>query len=97
MRLERAFPSEQGVDIGSLSLGFMDAGHSVSSSLGIDNINRRNEERLRLLEKVENTREDELTKLDDLLFSYLNDNKASDRMDMPMSRGGKPTMNAIYE
>jgi len=63
---------------------------SVASSVGIENINRRNEERLRLLDKVENTPQDELTKLDDLLFNYLNENKAE-----PEIQRGK-AKNAMY-
>jgi hypothetical protein len=84
-KLDTAFPGAP-ADFGSLSLGTADLGTlSVASSLGIESINKRNEERLRMLEKVENTPQDELTKLDDLLFNYLNDNKAKDRA--PLSRG----------
>jgi hypothetical protein len=74
LRLDKAFPGAPPQDIGSLSLGTANLS-AASESIGIADINKRNEDRLRLLEKVENAPQDELTKLDDLLFGYLNENK----------------------
>lgn len=73
LKLDYAFPAYPDDGPGTLSLGTLDPSVSVASSLGIENINRKNEERLRLLEKVEHGSTNELGKLDDLLFGYLND------------------------
>ena len=88
--LDAAFPTIPAKESGLVSSSIDPGMLSVASSVGIENINRRNEERLRLLDKVENTPQDELTKLDDLLFNYLNENKAE-----PEIQRGK-AKNAMY-
>jgi hypothetical protein len=72
---------------GNLELGTLDPPTTISSSIGVDHIDRKNEERLRMLERAEQgLKKDELAKLDDLLFSYLNENK-KDHTYIPASRG----------
>ena len=47
--------------------------HTANSSIGIDNVNKRNEHRLKVLDRFDSNPGDELNKLDDMLFKYLED------------------------
>ena len=84
--MDAAIPSLPAGNEGSLSLGAVDPGISLSSNTGISNINAKNDARLRRLEKFENTPNDEVSKLDDLLFDYLNEN--AEKQGHPQSTGG---------
>jgi hypothetical protein len=54
-----------------------DTFRSASSSLGVDNLLRKNEERLKALDKINPEAKDELNKLDEILFKFA-ENKEKD-------------------
>ena len=64
MRLDTIFPSLPD------SNSNYDTYRSASSSLGIDNILKKNEERLKALDKFDPDTHDELNKLDQILFKF---------------------------
>lgn len=64
LRLDTVFPSLPD------SSSNYDTFRSASSSLGIDNILKKNEERLKVLEKFDPNTQDELNKLDEILFKF---------------------------
>ncbi|CAG9328189.1 unnamed protein product [Blepharisma stoltei] len=87
LKLDTLFPSLPEGGPANIS---MDAFQTANSSLGLDYINKKNEERLSALDKIESGASDELNKLDDLLFKYLeNDTKPASRASKLPSRGFK--------
>ena len=54
---------------------------SASSSIGIDNIMKKNEERLKNLEKFDTDPKDELSKLDEILFKFTDNDKLKNDFD----------------
>ena len=75
MRLDTIFPSLPE------SNSNYDTYKSAGSSLGIDNILKKNEERLKALDKFDPDTQDELNKLDDILFKFADiDKKTSENV-----------------
>ena len=64
---------------------------SASSSLGVDNLLRKNEERLKALDKINPESKDELTKLDEILFKFA---EVKEKSDSP-ARGNNKAKNEI--
>ncbi|OMJ90667.1 hypothetical protein SteCoe_6947 [Stentor coeruleus] len=71
LKLDTLFPSLP--DSGPCNISF-DPLKSANSSIGIDRLNKKNEERLNALGRIESQPTDELKKLDDMLIKYLDDN-----------------------
>ncbi|OMJ92486.1 hypothetical protein SteCoe_4721 [Stentor coeruleus] len=59
-----------------------DTVRSSSSSIGIDNILKRNEERLKALDKINPDAQDELNKLDEILFKFSEADKKNETDDL---------------
>ena len=87
IRLDKEFPSLPDNGPSNLDLGTLDPTTAISSNLGLDNIDRKNEQRLRMLERAEQSqKKDDLAQLDDILFSYLQENQ-KEKTNIPVSRG----------
>ena len=72
MNLDSLFPSLPDSHPNNISFEPI---QSVNSSIGIERINKKNEQRLRTLDKVESNPSDELKKLDEMLIKYLEETK----------------------
>ena len=73
LNLDSLFPSLP--DSGPNNLSY-DSIKSVNSSIGLDKVNKKNDQRLKMLEKCEANPNDELNKLDDILLKYIEDNNS---------------------
>lgn len=71
LKLDTLFPSLP--DSGPCNISF-DPLKSANSSIGVDRLNKKNEERLKVLGQIESQPSDELRKLDEMLIKYLDDN-----------------------
>jgi hypothetical protein len=58
-------------DSGAANMSNKGANHTAMTSIGEDNIAKRNDERLKSFERMEDNPGDELVKLDELLFNFL--------------------------
>ena len=98
IKLHNDFPSLPDNGPSNLDLGTLDPTTQVTSHLGLDNIDRKNEQRLRMLERAEQSQKnDDLAKLDDILFSYLQENQ-KEKTNVPVSRGKYfDALNSIQE
>lgn len=76
VELDSYFPSLPDVGPANMSLRG-DASHTAMTSLGVDNISKRNDERLKAFERLEGNPGDELAKLDELLFNFLDKDEKS--------------------
>ena len=76
LNLETVFPSLPE------SNGPYETFRSASSSIGIDNILRKNEERLKALDKIDPDAQDELNKLDEILFKFSENKNNEEPMSM---------------
>jgi len=75
VELDNMFPSLP--DGGPANMSMKDASHTAMTSLGVDNIAKRNDERLKAFERYEGNPGDELAKLDELLFNFLDKDEKS--------------------
>lgn len=58
-----------------------DTFRSASSSLGVDNLLKKNEERLKMLDKIDSGAQDELNKLDEILFKFAETEKKEEGLE----------------
>ena len=58
-----------------------DTFRSASSSIGVDNLLKKNEERLKMLEKIDSGAQDELNKLDQILFKFAENDKKEEALE----------------
>ena len=85
LNLDSVFPSLPEVTSNS---GY-DGNFTANSSLGIQNLQRRNEARISALDRIESGSNDELNKLDEILYKYLN----NDIAEKPVSAYNKREQN----
>lgn len=74
-----------------------DTFRSASSSLGVDNLLKKNEERLKMLEKIDSGAQDELNKLDQILFKFAENDKKEEGLERRRIEGNSKNKVEINE